>query len=215
MAMRMAALSLEEEADAHRKSNPLIHHNYSDEDDDEEDGSNDSFSEPDPDPEVETARDAPLASVAAGPSQQPSISPPRVEASSGVPVISDIRPPTPPKQSAHEHDTITISIPVPQINLPDEDDDDPAPPVHQQTLSRRPSITISATPSAGAKVQMDRAAPEPPRMAPSTSGAAVISGSAAALYGAGTSLRCAGCRDPIVGRIVSAMNQRWHPACFK
>lgn len=28
-------------------------------------------------------------------------------------------------------------------------------------------------------------------------------------------LSCGGCGGPIIGRIVSAMNQRWHPHCFK
>ncbi|KAF9513816.1 hypothetical protein BS47DRAFT_1295829 [Hydnum rufescens UP504] len=35
------------------------------------------------------------------------------------------------------------------------------------------------------------------------------------LRAAGPGLRCSGCREPIVGRIVSAMGQRWHPTCFK
>jgi hypothetical protein len=31
----------------------------------------------------------------------------------------------------------------------------------------------------------------------------------------GNGLSCAGCSGPIIGRIVSAMGQRWHPECFR
>lgn len=31
----------------------------------------------------------------------------------------------------------------------------------------------------------------------------------------GNGLSCAGCGGPIIGRIVSAMGQRWHPGCFR
>lgn len=31
----------------------------------------------------------------------------------------------------------------------------------------------------------------------------------------GNGLSCAGCAGPIIGRIVSAMGQRWHPGCFR
>jgi hypothetical protein len=31
----------------------------------------------------------------------------------------------------------------------------------------------------------------------------------------GNGLSCAGCCGPIIGRIVSAMGQRWHPECFR
>lgn len=31
----------------------------------------------------------------------------------------------------------------------------------------------------------------------------------------GNGLSCAGCGGPIIGRIVSAMEQRWHPGCFR
>ncbi|OCF34527.1 hypothetical protein I316_03568 [Kwoniella heveanensis BCC8398] len=30
----------------------------------------------------------------------------------------------------------------------------------------------------------------------------------------GSAILCAGCGNPIIGRIVNAMNQRWHPQCF-
>ncbi|KAJ8593678.1 LIM-domain-containing protein [Rhizopogon salebrosus TDB-379] len=31
----------------------------------------------------------------------------------------------------------------------------------------------------------------------------------------GNGLSCGGCGGPIIGRIVSAMGQRWHPGCFR
>ncbi|WVR04102.1 hypothetical protein IAU60_001101 [Kwoniella sp. DSM 27419] len=34
------------------------------------------------------------------------------------------------------------------------------------------------------------------------------------IYHAGSAILCAGCNNPIIGRIVNAMNQRWHPQCF-
>ncbi|KAG6813303.1 hypothetical protein H0H93_013445, partial [Arthromyces matolae] len=46
------------------------------------------------------------------------------------------------------------------------------------------------------------------------SGSGSGSGSSQIVPRRGGGLRCGGCGEGIVGRIVSAMGQRWHPACF-
>jgi hypothetical protein len=215
MAMRMAALELEQEADAARQRT-LATGRYDDSDDEDDESESSS--------EAETDRK--LIKIASGP-QDAAIrrstgdySIPDIQVNALEPMAEGSHPAEPPSIKVSQDECITIAIPVPQINLPDDDDgdDDPQPdqPHVKPPHSRRPSITISPTPSVHARVRMDRPAPEPPRFMSSAPGSAgVISGSAAAVYGVGTSLRCAGCREPIVGRIVSAMNQRWHPACFK
>lgn len=109
----------------------------------------------------------------------------------------DSRPasPTPP---------ISISIPVPQISFPDDEGDGDV----EETHNRSPSITISSTPTASAKVQMGGPASPVTELA-------YLASPLPNIPTHGYGLRCAGCHNPIVGRIVSAMGKRWHPACFK
>jgi len=208
MAMRMATLALEEEADAARQRTPY------DDSDDVNDDESESSCEAETDQKLIKTASGSLNELNQHPAGDYSI--PDVQVSAPEPVAEI--PAKPPGITVSDDECITIAIPVPQINLPGDDDDDPGTdqPSDKPVHSRRPSITISPTPSVHARVQMDRLPPDPPRFMSSAPGSAgVISGSAAALYGVGTSLRCAGCHEPIVGRIVSAMNQRWHPACFK
>ena len=214
MAMRMAALALEQEADAARQR--ALATCRSDDSDDEDDGS-ESSSDAETDPKLIKIAPGPQDGTVRRSTGDHSI--PDIQVNVVEPVVEGSHPTGPPSIKVSEDECITIAIPVPQINLPDDDDGDEGPQPDQPHVpphSRRPSITISPTPSVRARVQMDPPAPEPPRFMSSASGSAgVISGSAAAVYGVGANLRCARCHEPIVGRIVSAMNQRWHPGCFK
>ena len=212
MAMRMATLALEEEADAARqRALTTGRHDGSDDDEDDE---SESSSVVDTDEKLVKIASASQDGTNQRPASDSFI--PDIQVNTPAPAAEDTNPANPPSITVSGDNCITIAVPVPQINLPVDGDDAGPEPEQRSTShphSRGPSITISPTPSVHARVQMDRTAP---RFTSSASGSAgVVSGSAAALYGAGTSLRCAGCREPIVGRIVSAMNQRWHPACFK
>lgn len=78
--------------------------------------------------------------------------------------------------------------PLPTFNLPDgdSDDDQPGPSRSPQVaFTGLPTIQVSTEPSAATRI--------------TPSGAIV----------------CAGCEQPIIGRIVNAMEQRFHPQCFR
>ncbi|KAG9040612.1 hypothetical protein FS837_000410 [Tulasnella sp. UAMH 9824] len=108
---------------------------------------------------------------------------------------------------------------VPVINFPDDEEEEPAPPV--RSTPRKPSVTITSAPTISVEVADDTAPTTPSRPSAVTSSAANGRPSAQParsgpppIYRKG-SLRCAGCDLLIVGKIVSAMDRRWHPACFK
>ncbi|KZO94178.1 LIM-domain-containing protein [Calocera viscosa TUFC12733] len=87
----------------------------------------------------------------------------------------------------------------PTISISEEDEHDhlPAPP--QITVTTSPSINITSF-----------TGPDASSSSLASSGS---SAGASARHRAG--LFCAGCGGGITGRIVSAMEKRWHPACFK
>ena len=86
------------------------------------------------------------------------------------------------------------SIQLPTINLPDSD------PVEETTTV---SETTSGVAFSGLPV-IAVSSEETPPMEPEAK--------SSPLNGA---ILCAGCCNPIIGRIVNAMSQRWHPRCFK
>lgn len=119
---------------------------------------------------------------------------------------------------------ISISVPeinvggVPEITVGCDDDDD-----HHHSHSRpaSPGFSFSGLPTIA--VSSSSSYDEPPVVATpviSVRGARPASprGPAAAAptrIEASSAILCAGCDHPIIGRIVRAMNHRWHPKCFK
>jgi hypothetical protein len=93
------------------------------------------------------------------------------------------------------------------------------------TLSSAPTIQVSSNEASGIAVPTirfpgddgdDRASPSPsfPTIAvPTTAPRSSNSDSVRVTPGHG--IFCASCEGVIIGRIVSAMNKRWHPDCFK
>ncbi|KAG9040611.1 hypothetical protein FS837_000409 [Tulasnella sp. UAMH 9824] len=108
---------------------------------------------------------------------------------------------------------------IPVIDFADDEEEAPAPPV--RSTPRKPSVTITSAPTISVEVADDTAPTTPSGPSAVTSSAANGRPSAQParsgpppIYRKG-SLRCAGCDLLIVGKIVSAMDRRWHPACFK
>ena len=106
---------------------------------------------------------------------------------------------------------------IPAIDVPGGDDED-ASQGHPSINVSTPQIHVSSSSSSAMPVILKdlsssssskRSLPQPPG-APSSSS---VNGPGIRSRGGG--LVCGGCRSPIVGRIVSAMNLRWHPHCFK
>ncbi|WWD16796.1 hypothetical protein CI109_101228 [Kwoniella shandongensis] len=104
---------------------------------------------------------------------------------SGLPVIS-----VSSSDTADEDSTGEISFTVPSINIGE-------PSVSQTKINvaiPTPSIALPGpAPPARAGAESSR-----PTRAEHT----------------GSAIVCSGCDNPIIGRIVNAMNQRWHPQCF-
>lgn len=103
------------------------------------------------------------------------------------------RPPPPSISVDPSPPTITIggAPPPPQIIIPGDDDDD-----------KTPSISVNCPPPARRTTNVSTTASKLPTVPRSK-------------------LSCAGCKLPIIGRLVTASNSdrggglRWHPECFK
>ncbi|KAG1753633.1 uncharacterized protein EDB91DRAFT_409256 [Suillus paluster] len=130
-------------------------------------------------------------------------SPPRiaVSGSSPSPPQISVSSPSMPQISVSLPSTPQISVSVPSCS------------------SRQPSSRHTSAPSQEPK----RVLPPPPGQNGlrgaggqnngfNVQGGGKISGVLKGMRGNG--LSCGGCGGPIIGRIVSAMGQRWHPACF-
>ncbi len=200
MAMRLATQALAEENRARSQQylpqrSPVVQ--YDNGYDEEDSDSPSEFDEP-----VSPVAQLPSISISVDESNSDLTTP------SSVPEIRRLgaQPPTSEpysKSSLHEiEDVVSISIPIPQLSF--SNDDETGANSNVVDPQYRSSITFSPTPSAGARVRKE--VPAPSRS---------VDGGVFPNIIPGTNLRCAGCRSPIVGRTVSAMNQRWHPACFK
>jgi hypothetical protein len=107
----------------------------------------------------------------------------------------------------------TINVSAPQIHVSS------APPSQPKPSPALPVILNDLASSAPSSSK--RRLPQPPGAPTGVPASSAIPGSGSG-SGAGSGIRsrggglvCAGCRAPIIGRIVSAMNVRWHPHCFK
>ncbi|KAG8874719.1 hypothetical protein FRB97_005693 [Tulasnella sp. 331] len=150
------------------------------------------------------------------PAASSSVPPPQ---SSNSRASSRVLPPSPvPAQ---------VPVLVPVINFPDDAEGAQEGPSVAASptsspkvkLSRSPSITITVSdePSMFASASASTSTSSSPQKAPSRSPLPkpqVSHGSSPVVRREGA-LRCAGCERFIVGKIVSAMGRRWHPACFK
>lgn len=153
---------------------------------------------------------------------------PTTPGSSGIPAIVRVAPessrsnPKPAIPGIREiPSVIKITSPprIPAINLPDETEEKE--PSQSARASRRPSVRITAPPTISVEVADDTTPPAPSRPSAGASNAPKAKSPVQSarsgpppVYRKG-SLRCAGCDLLIVGKIVSAMDRRWHPACFK
>ncbi|ORX36445.1 hypothetical protein BD324DRAFT_580570 [Kockovaella imperatae] len=108
-----------------------------------------------------------------------------------------VSPTANPIASSQSPTVPAISIQIPIITLPD--DDPPSPGRTGVILSGLPVISVSTEHSDEEKSPLSQsiALDMPTRVHPTQA------------------ILCAGCRQPIIGRIVNAMKQRWHPGCFK
>ncbi|KAG8924694.1 hypothetical protein FRC02_010255 [Tulasnella sp. 418] len=166
----------------------------------------------------ESLRKTPSPSPASRGYNNPYSQPPQERGRSGAPAV------TPPA--------------IPVINLPGGDDD-------EDEGDMIPRIAVSAPPPPSITVTVSNSEPPripatptvtPSASSPSTSGRRPLpqpfqgngsqnnvgkspyqtpNGSGSMTFPKAASLRCAGCNGLIVGRIVSAIGKRWHPACFK
>jgi hypothetical protein len=84
--------------------------------------------------------------------------------------------------------------PLPSISIGDSDDDNNSGIV----FAGLPTIAVSSfdTSDQPSAVPTSTRTPQPTRIDPTSA------------------ILCTGCTNPIIGRIVSAMGQRWHPQCF-
>lgn len=93
--------------------------------------------------------------------------------------------------------------PVPTINFPDDIEDEAPALMPDIVISGIPLIAVS---SEEPSTQVDIGTSARQMSADLVRSPSLIQPSAAIL--------CAGCEQPIIGRIVSAMKRRWHPQCF-
>ncbi|KAG2134855.1 hypothetical protein DEU56DRAFT_809042 [Suillus clintonianus] len=138
--------------------------------------------------------------------------PPRiaVSGSSSPRIAVSGSPPSPPQSSVSSPSTRQTSVSSPStpkisVSIP-------------SSSPRQPTSWHTSAPSQEKK----RLPPPPGQTGPRGGGgqnnvfnaqsAGKISGVLSGMRGNG--LSCAGCGGPIIGRIVSAMGQRWHPGCF-
>ncbi|EIW69194.1 hypothetical protein TREMEDRAFT_62922 [Tremella mesenterica DSM 1558] len=92
--------------------------------------------------------------------------------------------------------------PLPALNLPDSDEDEP--PSAGIAFTGLPVIAVSSE-EPEQRIQSVPSIIEP--------GGASRSESLTRLQ-PNAAIICSACGEPIIGRILSAMNQRWHPQCF-
>ncbi|KAL1410120.1 hypothetical protein Q8F55_004123 [Vanrija albida] len=156
-----------------------------------------------------------IPTISIGEERMPS--PPSISVSS-VPTVNvpSIVVPSPPAISISVPE---ISVNVPEINVGCDDDDRHSQHSHSRpaspgfSFSGLPTIAVSSSSSydesptsSGPAISVSRPRPASPR-GPAAAAPTRIEASSAIL--------CAGCTQPIIGRIVRAMNHRWHPGCFK
>ncbi|KAG8991424.1 hypothetical protein FRB90_001351 [Tulasnella sp. 427] len=136
------------------------------------------------------------------------------------PAASSVKADSKPKPSRSNGVTPTVKFSsppsVPIINLPDEDEE-------KSSTPTKPSVTITSPPMISVEVVDESTPTTPSRPSPSSNSSSATKAKTSTpatrsgpppIYRKG-SLRCAGCDLLIVGKIVSAMDRRWHPGCFK
>ncbi|KAK7033051.1 flap endonuclease 1 [Favolaschia claudopus] len=130
--------------------------------------------------------------------------PTNVPSTSKIPAINLPGPSSPqiPTISFPDDDSPNPPPSIPQINLPG-DDDDFGPTINVQDVDSKPAPQVFEVPgisfAGGPTVSTaQRTLPARPPSERQRRG-----------------LACGGCGGSIVGRIVNAMNLRWHPECFK
>jgi hypothetical protein len=150
-----------------------------------------------------------------------SATPPRVAVTGSTPPRIAVSGSTPPRKSSPAAPQISVSSPsMPQVSVS-------SPPSTPQisvsavtSSSRLPASRNTPAPSQ----ELKRDLPPPPghnglkgaggqNNGSNGQSAGKISGVLSGMRGNG--LSCGGCGGPIIGRIVSAMGQRWHPGCFR
>ena len=119
-----------------------------------------------------------------------------------------------PKIQVETSDTLPPVIPtinIPTICFPDEQDDDhPADGSDQNaTMPTRPTLNVETSPPKATSSSHTPIRSATPQSVTTTTTAS------SSTQPQGPGIFCSRCDGVIIGRIVSAMNKRWHPACFQ
>lgn len=151
------------------------------------------------------------------------VAPPVIVEPPSISVTSDdMQPPIivePPSITVDSSPTQPATFtPLPSINIGCEsDDEDTATPGSGIVYGGLPVIAVSSSDAS----EEPRKGDPSQRPAGNTSNGRSAHPSSRSPHGQGptrldptTAIICAGCTSPIIGRIVSAMDQRWHPQCF-
>lgn len=175
-----------------------------------------------------TPSDSPPAIAIQGMSPLPSICVDEVTKLPGIPTISigseteRKSPPVPVINIAAE--TKTPSVPIIAVNdtgssLPSISVSPPQVSVSPPSRPASPGFAISGLPTievSSSDTRLEQGGPVPtavPQIRTQPVTPSKASPGPTRIH-TNSAILCAGCTNPIIGRIVSAMNQRWHPQCF-